>query len=127
MKKLQLVLVAAMLVGGSSMLAAQDAQPQGQRAGGGRMMSALMQGVTLSAEQQVKVDSIVKKYGPERQAIMQDQSSDQEARRAKMRELMTKQTAEIKTVLTDDQKKTFEKNEADMQARMQGAQRPPQR
>jgi len=126
MRKLQLVFVAVMLAGGSSIVAAQNAPQQGQRGGSGRMMAGLMQGITLSAEQQAKVDSISKKHSAERQTIMQDQSSDQEARRAKMHDVMVKQSAEIKAVLTDDQKKVFEKNEADMQARMQGGQRPPQ-
>jgi len=129
MRKLQLVLVAAMLTGAASVSAAQDAQqqsapPQGRP----NMMAALMQGVTLTAEQQTKVDSIVKKYQGQRQAIREDQSLDQDARRAKGRELMMKQSDEIKGVLTDDQKKVFEKNITDMQARMQqgGGQRPPQ-
>ena len=128
MRKLQLVLVAAMLTGAASISAAQDAQqqaapPQSRP----NMMAALMQGVTLTAEQQTKVDSIVKKYQGQRQAIREDQSLDQDARRAKGRELMMKQSDEIKGVLTDDQKKVFEKNLTDMQARMQGGgQRPPQ-
>jgi len=128
MRKLQLVLVAAMLAGAASISAAQDAQqqaapPQSRP----NMMAALMQGVTLTAEQQTKVDSIVKKYQGQRQAIREDQSLDQDARRAKGRELMMKQSDEIKGVLTDDQKKVFEKNLTDMQARMQGGgQRPPQ-
>jgi len=92
------------------------------------MMAALMQGITLSAEQQAKVDSVAKRYADARQSMMQDQSLDQDARRAKMREAMGKQAEEIKVLLTDDQKKVFEKNQADMQARMQngGGQRPPQ-
>ena len=74
-----------------------------------------------------RVDAIAKKYSEARQTLLQDQSMDQDARRAKMREAMGKQSEEIKTVLTDDQKKIFEKNQADMQARMQaGGQRPPQ-
>jgi Spy/CpxP family protein refolding chaperone len=127
MRKLQLVLVAAMLVGAASVSFAQDAQqqaapPQGRP----NMMATLMQGITLSAEQQPKVDAIVKKYSEERQALRQDQSLDQDARRAKGRELMAKQSDEIKALLTDDQKKVFEKNVTDMQARMQGGgQRPP--
>jgi len=128
MRKLQLVLVAAMLTGAASVSAAQDAQqqaapPQSRP----NMMASLLQGVTLTAEQQSRVDSIVKKYSGPRQAIREDQSLDQDARRAKGRELMMKQSDEIKGVLTDDQKKVFEKNLTDMQARMQGGgQRPPQ-
>jgi Spy/CpxP family protein refolding chaperone len=128
MKKLQLVLVGAMLVGASSVAIAQEPQPQPQPQQQGRpnMMATLMQGITLSAEQQSKVDSITKKYADERQTLMADQSLDRDARRAKMREAMAKQSDEIKAILTDDQKKVFEKNQADLQARMQqGGGRPP--
>ena len=128
MKKLHLVLVAIMLAATASAAVAQDAQPQGgQRGGSGRMMAALMQGITLTADQQSKVDVIAKKYADARQTMMQDQSLDQDARRAKMREAMGKQSEEIKALLTDEQKKVFEKNQADLQARMQqgGGQRPP--
>lgn len=128
MKKLQLVLVAALLTGTATVATGQDAQPQGGQRQGGRGIAALMQGITLTAEQQVKVDALVKKYQDERQALMQDQNLDQDARRAKGREMMTKQSDEVKALLTDEQKKVFEKNQADMQARMQGGgQRPPQR
>lgn len=128
MRKLQLVLVAAMLTVTATVATAQDAQPQGGQRPGGRGIGMLMQGITLTAEQQVKVDALIKKYQDERQALMQDQSLDQDARRAKGREVMTKQADEVKALLTDEQKKVFEKNQADMQARMQGGgQRPPQR
>lgn len=129
MRKLQVVVVAALLVGGSAVVSAQDPQPQGQRQGGGRGMGMLMQGITLTTEQQAKVDSINAKYMTERRAIMQDESLDQDARRAKGRELMGKQRDEIKALLTDEQKKVFDKNVEDMQARMQqgGGQRPPRR
>jgi len=131
MRKLKLVLAAAMLVGATSVATAQEPQPQpqGQQQGRPNMMAMLMQGITLTAEQQTKVDTITKKYQDERQALMQDQSLDRDARRAKSRAMMTKQSDEVKVLLTDDQKKVFEKNQADMQTRMQqgGGQRPPQR
>ena len=124
MRKLQLVAIAAMLAVSASTAKAQDGQQQGGQRGG-RMMAALMNGITLSADQQVKVDSIAKKYADARQSMMQDQSLDQDARRAKMREQMGKQADEIRAVLNDEQKKVFDKNREDMQARM-GGQRPPQ-
>ena len=126
MRKLQLVLAAAMLVGGSVVATAQDPQPQGQRQSGGRGMGMLMQGITLTAEQQTKVDTINAKYATERRTIMQDESLDQDTRRAKGRELMDKQRDELKALLTDEQKKVFDKNVEEMQARMQqGGGRPP--
>lgn len=121
MKKLTLVLAAAMLVVGSSVATAQDQPPRM------RGVAALMQGITLTPEQQVKVDSIAAKYGEQRRALMQDQTADRETRMAKSRELMTKQSDEIKALLNDEQKKVFDKNVADMEARRQqmGGQRPP--
>lgn len=125
MKKLHLVLAAALLMAGTSVAAAQD-QPRAGAPGRGNMMGMLLQGITLTAEQQVKVDSINAKYGEQRRAMMQDQSVDQETRRTKGRELMNKQSEEIKALLSDEQKKIFEKNVADMEARrQQGGQRPP--
>jgi hypothetical protein len=127
MKKFQFVLVAAMLVGGVSVASAQDAQQQAGPPRRGNMMAALMQGITLTVDQQVKVDSLTKKYADQRESLRGDQTLDQDVRRAKGRELMAKQSDEIKALLNDDQKKVYEKNQADLQARMQsGGGRPPQ-
>lgn len=133
MKKLQVLVVASLLVGSASIATAQDPQPQPQGQGqaqgraGNRGMAMLLQGITLTAEQQVKMDSINARTQAQRQAYMADQSLDGPARREKMMEMMNKQREEIKAVLTAEQKTVFEKNVAEMQARMQqqGGQRPP--
>jgi hypothetical protein len=125
MKKLQYVLAAAMLVGSTTVAIAQDApaRQQGQRP---NQMQMLLAGITLTAEQQPKVDSIAKKYDGERAALRDPNSTmDRETRMAKSREIMTKQIDELKAILTDDQKKCLEKNQADMQAQRQGGGRPP--
>jgi len=127
MRKVQIVVATALLLAST---AVAQAQPPGggggggQRGGGRGQMTALMAGITLTAEQQVKVDSITKKYVDERAAWPQDM--DRETRMAKNTEMMTKQRDEVKALLTDEQKKVFEKNVADMAARMQqGGGRPP--
>lgn len=126
MRMLQLALVATMLIGSSAAATAQEPEPQGRRQAGGRGIGMLMQGITLTAEQQARVDSVNARYSSERRAIMQDESLDQDARRAKSRALMGKQREEIKVLLTDDQKKVFDRNVEEMQARMQqGGGRPP--
>lgn len=127
MRKLELVLAAALMLGTATVATAQDPQPQGgQRMGGGRGMGMLLQGITLTAEQQAKVDSINAAGQAARQAMMQDQSLDQEARRGKMREMMMKQSDAIRAVLTDEQKKVFDKNQEEMRNRgPQGGGRPP--
>jgi hypothetical protein len=127
MKKLQYVLAAALLVGSTSVTVAQDA-PARQQGGRPNQMAMLMQGITLTAEQQPKVDSLAKKYDAERAALRDPNSTmDRETRMAKSREIMTKQLDELKAILNDDQKKCLEKNVADMQARQQQGGRPPQR
>jgi Spy/CpxP family protein refolding chaperone len=128
MKKLQMALVAVALTASASVAVAQEAQPQGQRQGGRpNVMVALMQGITLTADQQAKVDTVAKKYDEQRAAIRADQTLDMDARRAKSRELTTKQVEEVKTLLNDEQKKVFDKNWTEAQARMQGGGgRPPQ-
>ena len=128
MQKFKLALAATMLVGLTSIASAQDPQPATPQGQGGRpspqqMMERMMAGITLSAAQKTQVDSVMKTYGDQMMALRQDQSLDQDARRAKGRELRGKQNDAIKAILTDDQKKIFEKNQADMQ---QGGGRPPQ-
>ena len=126
MKKLRVAMMVAILSVGMTVAArAQDAQPQGQR--GGRGIQALLQGITLTAAQQPKVDSLIKKFDADNQALRAEMQNggDRQAMMGKMREARAKQVEELKAVLTDDQKKIFEKTMTDMQSRMGGG-RPPQ-
>jgi Spy/CpxP family protein refolding chaperone len=121
------MMVAALSLSMAAVAQAQDPQPQGQgggRPGRGMNMQALLKDVNPTPAQQAQIDSITKKYGAERQSLMEAaRGGDQEAR-GKMREVMTKQTDAIKSVLTDDQKKIFDKNIEEMRAN--APQRPPQ-
>jgi hypothetical protein len=90
-------------------------------------MTMLMEGITLTADQQPKVDSLAKKYDAERAKLRDPNANmDRETRMAKSREIMTKQLDELKAILNDDQKKCLEANVTAMQARQQGGGRPPQ-
>jgi Spy/CpxP family protein refolding chaperone len=80
--------------------------------GGGRMMSALFQGITLTDTQQHQVDSIRTSYRSQMQSAGQD--------RGARRDLMQKESADFRSVLTPDQQPTFDKNIADMRSRMGG-------
>jgi len=133
MRKLQLVVAAALLAVVSSGAVAQGGGGVGGGGGGGRggmspaqMKEMYFAGITLSAEQNTKVDSIMKVYADMNTALRADQTLDQQARRTKMQENRTKQNDDLKAVLTDEQKKVFEKTLADMAARMGGG-RPPTR
>jgi Spy/CpxP family protein refolding chaperone len=82
---------------------------------GGRMMAALFNGITLTDAQQKQVDSIRAVYRPQMQSAERDQR----------RGLMQKETADFRAVLTSDQQGAFDKNLADLRARM-SAGGPPQ-
>jgi hypothetical protein len=76
-------------------------------------MAAMFEGITLTADQQVKVDSIQAKYRAERQKLMPNGMAGgppDDATRAKMMEMMDKQSAEIRAALTADQQKIFDAN-----------------
>ena len=123
MKKLQVLVVAALLAVTSTSALAQD----NPRRGGGDPNAMLLQGITLTAEQQAKADSLGKNMMSEMMKMRADSTVDRETRMAKGREMRMKHTEAVKAILTDEQKKILEKNVADMQARMQGGgQRPPQ-
>lgn len=123
MRKLQLVLAALLLVAITTTASAQDGQ---RRVVGGSRMTTLLQGITLTAEQQAKVDTLAQKADAAMQAVRADTALGA-GRRARIMELMDKQTEDVKCLLTADQRRVFDKNLADFQARVQQGGRPPQR
>ena len=114
-----LALSAAVLMGASTMARAQADQaapPRGQR--GGMMSAALLKGIDLSAAQKAKIDSIQTSYRSQMPAMTPGSRPD-EATRAKRREIMQKESADIRAVLTSDQQKVYDKNLEEMRSRMQ--------
>jgi Spy/CpxP family protein refolding chaperone len=119
MKKVRMaMLVATMVLGTGTVVRAQDPQQQGGRP---NQIAMLMNGITLTADQQTKIDAIAKKYQEQLQALRTEAQNggDRQAVNGKRRELMTKQSDEVKAVLTDEQKKVFDKNYEEMRSRMQ--------
>jgi Spy/CpxP family protein refolding chaperone len=103
--------------------AVATAQTQGAGPGGGggfaqRRMQRLFQGITLSADQQAKVDSITAKYRAQMPAFTPGTPPDS-ATRAKMRALYGNQDEEIRALLTPDQQKVWDTNETEWRNRMQ--------
>lgn len=129
MKAARLAMLAvAMIVGSTTAVRAQDPQPQGRGEGrGGRGMQAqiLFKGIALTDVQKTQVDSVMAKYRTQMQALREQMQNggDREAMMTKNRELMGKQRDELRAILTDDQKKTFDANVEEMQQRMQNRQR----
>lgn len=98
--------------------------PGGAGGGGGgggfaqRRMQRLLHGITLTAQQQAKVDSITTKYRAQMPPFTPGSPPDS-ATRAKMRALMGNQDEEIRAVLTPDQQKAWDQNVTEMRNRMQ--------
>lgn len=105
----------------TSVVAAQSPNGGGMAGGGGfaqRRMQRLLQGITLTPDQQTKVDSITAKYRAQMPAFTPGTPPD-DATRAKMRALFGNQDEEIRAVLTPDQQKVWDQNVTEMRNRMQ--------
>ena len=99
-------------------LAAPAAYAQGGGGQGrGRQMEMLMQGITLTDAQKASVDSIGQVYRAQMPPMQQGTPPDS-ATRAKRMEVMQKQSAAVRAVLTAEQQKVFDKNLEDMRANM---------
>jgi Spy/CpxP family protein refolding chaperone len=118
-------LAAALCVGLTSIAAAQSTEPtpqgQGEARRGGGMGGMLLKDITLTDAQKAQVKTIRDKYVPQQMELRksaQATGSMDDATRAKMMDLQTKQAADIRAVLTADQQAQFDKNLAEMKARM---------
>jgi Spy/CpxP family protein refolding chaperone len=87
----------------------------------------MLAGIDLTEAQKDQVQKITEKYILQRQALMPAGGMQagplDNATRAKMMELTTKQVAEYRAILTADQQKIFDKNIAGMKARMEQRQK----
>ena len=112
---------------------APQGAPQGQagpREGGrGRGMQMLFEGITLTDAQQKQVQDISEKYRGQMRELMPNGfqgGPPDDATRAKMDALRTRQNADIRAILTADQQAIFDKNVADAKKRReQMGNRPP--
>lgn len=101
---------------------------QAQGGGGGgrgqnRLDGVLKDSLKVSDAVLAKADSIQKKYAAEMQPLMQAMRGGDADARTKMTEMRTKQTADIKALLTADQAAQFDKIMAAMpQGRRGGGQ-----
>ena len=136
-RRLSLALAAAALLGAAPVALAQPG-PGGQGRGGAmmqeRMMTALFQGITLTADQQAQVKAVNEKVQPrldsaraEMMAARQGGGQVAPERMQAMRTLQTEQRAALRAVLTTEQQAQFDRNVAAMPhgRGMGGGGRPP--
>lgn len=125
MKAIRIATLAVALCAAATSVAAAQGQPE-QGQGGMRpsrgMGGMLLKDITLTDAQKAQIKTIRDKYVPQQMELRksaQSVGSMDEATRTKMMDLQTKQAAEIRAVLTADQQVIFDKNLADMKARME--------
>ena len=96
---------------------------QGQGPGGfaARRMQALLQGITLTAQQQAKFDSINTAFQSSMPAFTPGSPPDSAAM-ARRREMSQKRDADLRAVLTPEQQTVWDQNMANMPQR--GGRRP---
>ena len=120
MKLTRIIAVAGLLAVAAPAAFAQGGGGQG---GPGRGMQMLMEGITLTDAQKASVDSIGQVYRAQMPPMQQGTPPDS-ATRAKRMEIAQKQYAAVRTVLTPDQQKVFDKNLETMRANMNNRPRP---
>ena len=143
MSWIKLAVAGIALCAGASVAGAQgtpagapQGAPQGPQAGppqggqrGGRGMQMLFEGITLTDAQQTKVQEISEKYSSEMRALFPNGRGGgppDDATRAKMDGIRTKQNAEIRALLNAEQQAIFDKNLAEAKKRReQMGNRPP--
>ncbi len=96
--------------------------PQGGRGGGQAMQQMMFEGITLTAAQQTKIDSLRtafrEKAMAERAAAGNAGGPPDSATMAARRERTVQERNQLRAVLTADQQATFDKNLAAMEERM---------
>jgi Spy/CpxP family protein refolding chaperone len=119
------VLTLALMVAGTVV-----AEAQGGR-GGNRMnpTQMLLQEITLTAEQQTKVDTVVAKFDAEMTAFREKMGGGRptEEARAEMMKMRTKLQTDLRVILTAEQQTVFDRNVEAAAQRMQRRSPPPAR
>ena len=120
MKGIRMAVLGAALVFGIT--ATAEAQGGGARGAGRGGIQRLMTDITVSADVQAKIDSVVAKYQVQQRELMAPVAGAAgdpgrmmnipEETRAKMMELNTKRNAEIRALLTPEQQVVFDRNVA---------------
>jgi Spy/CpxP family protein refolding chaperone len=119
----------AILAGTAAAASAQSGAPTRQEGGqpGGRRPNVALNGIELTDAQKIKLDAIQRKYQPEMMSIRDEMQNggDRAETMKKFMALRDKSGAEIRAILTPEQQAVFDKNAAEMKARMEQMRRQP--
>ena len=116
MRKLAMVALAVMCMGGTASMAAAQGGMGGGRGRGPMIDRWIAQptAITLTADQQKKFDSLKTAMTGEQQKARDDAGDDRQAMMGKMMEINKKYQEAVRGILTPDQQKTFDENVAAM-------------
>ena len=118
------VVVAAALSAGMSALAGAQSSPQSGHvpqqgsAAANRVAAAQLGGLELTAEQRTRIETITAKYADASRAAMEGMATDQADGLKKLMALREKMLPEFRAVLTAAQREIFDRNMAEMKARL---------
>ncbi|CAN5918289.1 hypothetical protein BH11GEM1_BH11GEM1_09880 [soil metagenome] len=124
MQALRGAVVVAVLSTGMSALAAAQSNPQPGNmpqqgtAAANRVAAAQLGGLELTAEQKTRIEVITAKYADASRAAMQGMTTDREDGLKKLMALREKMLPEFRAVLTAAQREIFDRNMAEMKARL---------
>jgi Spy/CpxP family protein refolding chaperone len=120
MKVFRIAALGLALVAGTAVVASAQAAPQQQGGNRGARPNQQLKDITLTAEQQTKIDVINAKYAPELKVVRDAMQGggDRAEGMKKMNDLRAKISPEIRAVLTAEQQAIYDKNTVEMKARM---------
>jgi Spy/CpxP family protein refolding chaperone len=111
-------LAVALCAGVTSVSAAQAPDQQGERPGRG-MGGRILDGITLTDAQKAQQKVIREKYAPQMMQVRKTaETTGTPPDEAKMADLRAAQMAELRAILTGEQQVIFDRNVAELKARM---------
>ncbi len=123
MKAVRIAALSVALLISAAAAASAQAQQGGQM--GGRRGGLQMNGIELTDAQKVKLEEIQRKYQPEMMKLREDfmNGGDRAQLMKKSNTLREQSAAEIRAILTPDQQVVWDKNMAELKAKVEEAQR----
>ena len=117
----------ALVSGGSGLARAQAAATQ-QLGGAGAVRglgNQQLDGIELSAEQKTRLEAITAKYADQNKRVRELMAADPAAAMRQMVAVREKMLPEVRAVLTVEQQAIFDRNIAELKARMNARMKPP--
>ena len=127
-KAVRIAALGVALVSGGSGLAEGQAAATQQLGGAGAVRgrgNQQLDGIELSAEQKTRLEAITAKYADQNKRVRELMAADPAAAMRQMVAVREKMLPEVRAVLTAEQQAIFDRNIAELKARMNARMKPP--